>query len=853
MKRFAFILTSLLVLSFGLANGSDISLDHVDGLYDATTIATGGTVTFHIRFTVDHGTAVTGSTNGFRIYSPTGASWWTADIQNTGAITTVMPGAMYDGGVFLNFFSCDGSGSDTVGFAGFKMFGTGIPDGFDEIVATITTGVDDAYGDPMIHQLCLDSSFYPPGGVWLWSGPPDVNPDWDGPHCYDIYKVPNLPPDITNASPLGALDHCVTASFDFDAVDQDDIGEEPFTWNLLAGPGGIDSDGLWSYAPTLVDVGPFQLNVQVCDALMACSDGPGGHGPYLVDGSFFNTAPVFTNCPTAEIAKGKGKVFDYTLVGDGVDCDPFSMYLVSVTPAPIGSYSLVAGVLTFNSDPNDCTAPPYTDYDFVVEITDGDMSNTCTVTFRVLFTEPFNVGMFTHNDISDCVYQGQHTQVDLVYNAGSELIGGFDFLLAYDASALTFVGAVGGNIYGDYDWEYFTYRFGPDGNCGNACPSGLLRVVGIAETNNGTAHPSNFLLVPGDVMASLDFLVTDDRTFECNWIPIRYFWMDCGDNTMASSSGDVLFIEQSVTELGFPITDHYSGYPTFTGAQEEDCFVGDSTKVPERFIDFYNGGIQICCADEIDARGDLNLNEIANEIADAVLYSNYFVYGISAFTQNVHGQIAASDVNADGIKLSVADLVYLIRVIVGDANPYPKLNPEAATYSVDNGVVRVNSDMGAAALVIEGNVVPNLMADNMEMRYNFDGVNTRVLVYSMEAGAAFSGDFMNANGNVLSVEMATYEGTPVAAKVIPAAYSLKQNYPNPFNPATTMAFDMAKAGDYTLTIYNVTGQEVANFASHADAGTVNVSWDASNMASGIYFYRLNTNDFSDTKKMVLLK
>ena len=63
----------------------------------------------------------------------------------------------------------------------------------------------------------------------------------------------------------------------------------------------------------------------------------------------------------------------------------------------------------------------------------------------------------------------------------------------------------------------------------------------------------------------------------------------------------------------------------------------------------YNiGGIDIVCADSIDDRGDINLNGVANEVADAVLLGNYFVYGLSVFTINIEGQIAASDVNADG-------------------------------------------------------------------------------------------------------------------------------------------------------------------------------------------------------------
>ncbi|MCK4462430.1 MAG: T9SS type A sorting domain-containing protein, partial [candidate division Zixibacteria bacterium] len=203
--------------------------------------------------------------------------------------------------------------------------------------------------------------------------------------------------------------------------------------------------------------------------------------------------------------------------------------------------------------------------------------------------------------------------------------------------------------------------------------------------------------------------------------------------------------------------------------------------------------------------------------------------------------------------LSVADLVYLIRVIVGDALAYPKLSAEAATFAYEEGVMSVDTKMGAAFVVLEGDVAPRLLADNMEMSYAFDGRNTRVLVSKIELDAGFVGEFLAFDANIVSVEMATYEGAPVAAKNVPLSYSLHQNYPNPFNPKTTIAFALPTGGDYSLTIYNVTGQKVTSFSGSADAGMVSIDWDAANMASGVYFYKLDTENFVDTKKMVLLK
>jgi len=88
---------------------------------------------------------------------------------------------------------------------------------------------------------------------------------------------------------------------------------------------------------------------------------------------------------------------------------------------------------------------------------------------------------------------------------------------------------------------------------------------------------------------------------------------------------------------------------------------------------------------------------------------------------------------------------------------------------------------------------------------------------------------------------------------LPGKFELMQNYPNPFNPITTMSFSLAKATNYTLSIFNVLGQTVDQFSGHSEAGVIEIEWDASNRSSGVYFYRLETDNFTETKKMVLLK
>jgi hypothetical protein len=102
-------------------------------------------------------------------------------------------------------------------------------------------------------------------------------------------------------------------------------------------------------------------------------------------------------------------------------------------------------------------------------------------------------------------------------------------------------------------------------------------------------------------------------------------------------------------------------------------------------------------------------------------------------------------------------------------------------------------------------------------------------------------------------------GTPIGVQTIsneiPAAYSLQQNFPNPFNPTTKIRFALPKNDNVTLKIYDITGREVATVINNefTSAGLKEVEFNASNIASGVYYYVLKSGNFTDTKKMVLVK
>jgi len=102
----------------------------------------------------------------------------------------------------------------------------------------------------------------------------------------------------------------------------------------------------------------------------------------------------------------------------------------------------------------------------------------------------------------------------------------------------------------------------------------------------------------------------------------------------------------------------------------------------------------------------------------------------------------------------------------------------------------------------------------------------------------------------VSVSLSDVNGGPA----VPDQFFLAQNYPNPFNPTTTFKFAIESAGQVDLSVYNVVGQKVSTVVSGVlDAGQHEITWNAEQYSSGVYFYRLTTPTNTETRKMMLLK
>lgn len=143
-----------------------------------------------------------------------------------------------------------------------------------------------------------------------------------------------------------------------------------------------------------------------------------------------------------------------------------------------------------------------------------------------------------------------------------------------------------------------------------------------------------------------------------------------------------------------------------------------------------------------------------------------------------------------------------------------------------------------------------------EMRYRIWRKATNSVHLQMSAAYAQGDGKYAANGiyilsalSGVKTSVRSDDGAAVVKELI-----LHQNYPNPFNPATTIRYTLSQAGEATLKIFNLAGQEVATLVNQwQDAGVRTLQWNAEKFPSGVYTYRLQAGEFVETKKMILLR
>jgi hypothetical protein len=498
--------------------------------------------------------------------------------------------------------------------------------------------------------------------------------------------------------------------------------------------------------------------------------------------------------------------------------------------------------------------------DYVIKHTVADEFGATSMCSTVVTLESFFI-VVTINEI-DCVFPGGVVEIPVTIFSGVP-IGGFKFYIEYDPTVMMFLGVERGDMIDDFDgyydeyqhtkryfFQYFETRMLP---CYQQCETYKIKVVGIADM------PDNWITGCLDAgegeLLVLRFKVARDANLQDLFLPVIWefdYDFDLKAPSFSSCGGESLYVD--VDWPGELTGPNYDIFPIVT---------------------FENGGVKVC-SDAYCWTGDLNLNEYPYEIADAVLYANYFIYGPEVFDIDFDLQILASDVNKDGFYPSIADFVFLIRIILEDISPKHKLAPTSelanVTVVTQGDAVRVvsnsNTSIGGALYVFKhsGEVANLTSLSDMNVKYHDANGELRVLVYSFE-GKSISGvsdlfSFEAKGVELVEVKAADFNGSAmkstITTKVLPTKFALMNNYPNPFNLNTNISFAVPVDTKVSLKLYNIAGQLVKTYGGVYEAGNHTITWDGTNtkgetVASGIYFYKLVAGDYSCTKKMVLTK
>ena len=316
-----------------------------------------------------------------------------------------------------------------------------------------------------------------------------------------------------------------------------------------------------------------------------------------------------------------------------------------------------------------------------------------------------------------------------------------------------------------------------------------------------------------------------------------------------------------------------------------------STHLGERieFSVYYiiNCGLGLPCSITLSL-GDVNLNGIACEVADWVIFRNYFLYGEQVFKIDPFWQTYNTDLNIDNLFLTIEDYVLLTRTIIGDARCatyFDSTSPNIATFRQNQLTQQIEvitpDSLGAVVLVFNGEINPTANDTNyFSLGHNFDNGLTRVLtipninnIISLDSIFITDGLLITytGTGQLIEAHTATNKAVKVNSVIdvatditeqgpdnLPEVFALHQNYPNPFNIETTIKFDLPRASEVSFEIINILGQIVYNVTSRYSAGSHTIYWDGSlnsgqTVGSGVYYYRITAGDFVSSKKMILLK
>ncbi|MBK8551197.1 MAG: T9SS type A sorting domain-containing protein [Ignavibacteria bacterium] len=201
----------------------------------------------------------------------------------------------------------------------------------------------------------------------------------------------------------------------------------------------------------------------------------------------------------------------------------------------------------------------------------------------------------------------------------------------------------------------------------------------------------------------------------------------------------------------------------------------------------------------------------------------------------------------ENIGFIIGDSHYLYKTTNGGINWISSI----PLYNVKLNEIKF-SDNNNGIIVGDGGLF--LKTTNQGLNWNSINTGTDQNIYGFSFIDNNVGTIVGSNLSILKTTTGGLVDVNLTSSIIPQSFYLYQNYPNPFNPKTKIKFEIPNLSNVKLTIFDMLGKEIKTLIDMSlHAGVYDSEWDGSNFPSGIYFYRLLTNEFAETKKMILLK
>ncbi len=324
-----------------------------------------------------------------------------------------------------------------------------------------------------------------------------------------------------------------------------------------------------------------------------------------------------------------------------------------------------------------------------------------------------------------------------------------NLLLSYPDNLISFIEVMPTPLDESCDWLYFDVSHPADN---------LIRISARAVSGSGNCFNSESIL-----LASIKFYVTDDSAWACNAGRFKFIWQSCDDNRFVSEDGSLILVSDSLFD------QPHTSPPPLTGRGVSDSCVAQVGGT--RALNFYSGAIGIDCLPLYPDRGDINRNGISYEIADFVIFQNYFIVGFDAFGEYRDWVVAATEIDGNEIPLELSDLAYLHNVVVGDTLPLPKLTANDTAILTQDLLAQTLSleyEPGLAALFVKfvGDITPTHLFDTSNQIYlthYYDGTYTRVLImqsfisltpFVLSSGPLFS---YTGTGNIVEYDLTEWK------------------------------------------------------------------------------------------------